>query len=95
MIKQILNSPRPIKRIISVFLDAVFVLLALWGALMLRLESTAIFLYVQLLASGIGYSPCFNCYFYELWLIPSDPSLFIRQGHLVDSRRGSCLDILS
>jgi FlaA1/EpsC-like NDP-sugar epimerase len=43
MIKQILNSPRPIKRIISVFLDAVFVLLAFWGALMLRLESTAIF----------------------------------------------------
>lgn len=43
MIKQILNSPRPIKRIISVFLDAVFVLLAVWGALMLRLESTAIF----------------------------------------------------
>jgi FlaA1/EpsC-like NDP-sugar epimerase len=43
MIKQILNSPRPIKRIISVFLDAIFVLLALWGALMLRLESTAIF----------------------------------------------------
>ena len=43
MIKQILNSPRPIKRIISVFLDAVFVLLAFWGALMLRLESAAIF----------------------------------------------------
>ena len=43
MIKQILNSPRPIKRIISVFLDAIFVLLALWGALLLRLESTAIF----------------------------------------------------
>ena len=43
MIKQILNSPRPIKRIISVFLDAVFVLLAIWGALMLRLENTAIF----------------------------------------------------
>lgn len=43
MIKQILNSPRPIKRIISVFLDAVFVLLAVWGALMLRLENTAIF----------------------------------------------------
>ena len=43
MIKQILNSPRPIKRIISVFLDAVFVLLAFWGALMLRLESTSIF----------------------------------------------------
>ena len=43
MIKQILNSPRPIKRIISLFLDAVFVLLAVWGALMLRLENTAIF----------------------------------------------------
>ena len=43
MIKQILNAPRPIKRIISVFLDAVFVLLAFWGALMLRLESTSIF----------------------------------------------------
>ena len=43
MIKQILNSPRPIKRIISVFLDAVFVLLAFWGALMLRLENTSIF----------------------------------------------------
>ena len=44
MIKQILNSPRPIKRIISVFLDAVFVLLAFWGALLLRLENTSIFL---------------------------------------------------
>lgn len=43
MIKQILNSPRPIKRIISVFLDAIFVLLAFWGALMLRLENTSIF----------------------------------------------------
>ena len=43
MIKQILNSPRPIKRIISVFLDAVFVLLAFWGALLLRLENTSIF----------------------------------------------------
>ena len=43
MTKQILNSPRPIKRIISVFLDAVFVLLSVWGALMLRLETTAIF----------------------------------------------------
>lgn len=43
MIKQILNSPRPIKRIISVFLDAVFVLVAFWGALLLRLENTSIF----------------------------------------------------
>jgi FlaA1/EpsC-like NDP-sugar epimerase len=44
MIKQILNSPRPIKRIISVCIDASFVLLAFWGALLLRVESTSIFL---------------------------------------------------
>jgi FlaA1/EpsC-like NDP-sugar epimerase len=44
MIKQILNSPRPIKRIISVCIDASFVLLAFWGALLLRIESTSIFL---------------------------------------------------
>ena len=44
MIKQILNSPRPIKRIISVCIDASFVLLAFWGALLLRVENTSIFL---------------------------------------------------